>query len=164
VAPSFEHHGKEALPEFDADGVNLRLILGRAYGESAPAKVFSDTFYADVTMRPKALLPLPDDHEDRGLYVSEGSVTIAGQDFEAGRMMVFRPGDRITVAAGERGARLMILGGATLNGPRYIFWNFVSSSRERLEEAKQQWRRGDWGRGQFDLPPDDRAEFIPLPD
>lgn len=162
-APSFEHHSKEALPEFHADGVNLRLILGRAYGKTAPAKVFSDTFYADVVMQPNALLPLPDDHEDRGLYVSEGSVSIAGQEFEAGRMMVFRPGDRITVAAGARGARLMILGGATLEGPRYIFWNFVSSSKEKLEDAKEQWRRGDWGKGLFDLPPDDRSEFIPLP-
>lgn len=163
TAPTFEHHGKESLPAFDADGVNLRLILGRAYGKTAPAKVFSDTFYADVIMRPKSLLPLPDDHEDRGLYVSEGSVSIAGQEFEAGRMMVFRPGDKITVAAGERGARLMILGGATLEGPRYIAWNFVSSSKERLEEAKQQWRRADWGKGRFDLPPGDRGEFIPLP-
>lgn len=163
IAPSFEHHGKETLPEFDADGVRLRLILGRAYGKSAPASVFSDMFYADVILAPGARLPLPDDHEDRGLYVSEGSVTIAGQDFEAGRMMVFRPGDRITVAAGERGARLMILGGATLEGPRYIFWNFVSSSREKLDEARNQWRRGEWGRGLFDLPPDDRSEFIPLP-
>jgi redox-sensitive bicupin YhaK (pirin superfamily) len=115
-------------------------------------------------MQPGSLLPLPDDHEDRGLYVTEGSVNIASQEFEGGRMMVFRPGDRITVGAGKRGARLLILGGATLDGPRYIFWNFVSSSKELLEEAKQQWRRGEWGRGLFDLPPDDRAEFILLPD
>ncbi len=163
MAPVFEHHGKEALPEFDAEGVNLRLILGRAYGETAPAKVFSDTFYADVRMRPGALLPLPDDHEDRGLYITVGSIRIAGQEFEAGRMIIFRPGDKITVAAGERGARLMILGGATLEGPRYIFWNFVSSSKEKLEEAKRQWRRGEWGEGLFDLPPDDRTGFIPMP-
>ncbi|HRY06318.1 MAG TPA: pirin family protein [Hyphomicrobiaceae bacterium] len=163
VAPSFTHHGKETLPVFDDGGVTLRLILGRAYGKSAPAKLFSDTFYADVTMQPGARLPLPDDHEDRGLYIVEGAVNIAGQKFEAGRMMVFRPGDKITVAAGDGGARLMILGGETLNGPRYIFWNFVSSSKERLEEAKQQWRRAEWGNGLFDLPPDDRAEFIPLP-
>ncbi len=163
VAPSFEHHGKDVLPEFDDAGVKLKLILGRAYGKAAPARMFSETFYADVTMQPGTRLPMPDDHEDRGLYIVEGSVSIAGQEFEAGRMMVFRPGDKITVAAGDRGARLMILGGETLNGPRYIFWNFVSSSKERLDEAKEQWRRGDWGNGLFDLPPDDRAEFIPLP-
>ncbi len=163
TAPSFEHHGKAALPMIEDGGVSLRLILGHAYGERAPANVFSDTFYADVTLAPGTRFPLPDDHEDRGLYVVEGSISIAGQDFEAGRMMVFRPGDRITVAAGPSGARLMALGGATLGGPRYIWWNFVSSSREKIEAAKEEWRRGAWGVGRFDLPPDDRAEFIPLP-
>jgi redox-sensitive bicupin YhaK (pirin superfamily) len=79
-------------------------------------------------------------------------------------MMVFRPGDRITVAAGDTGARLMILGGATFSGPRYIWWNFVASSRERIEEAKAEWRAQDWGNGRFDLPVDDRDEYIPLPD
>ncbi|MBB3973262.1 pirin family protein [Hansschlegelia beijingensis] len=163
VAPSFEHHGKEALPMIEAEGVRLRLILGRAYGEAAPASVFSETFYADVALQPGARFPLPDDHEDRGLYVLEGSISIAGQTFEPGRMMVFRPGDPITVAAGEAGARLMALGGATMGKPRYIWWNFVSSSRERIEAAKEDWRRGAWGNGLFDLPPDDRGEFIPLP-
>lgn len=163
TAPSFEHHGKAALPKIEDGGVSLRLILGHAYGERAPANVFSDTFYADVTLAPGTRFPLPDDHEDRGLYVVEGSISIAGQDFEAGRMMVFRPGDRITVAAGPSGARLMALGGATLSGPRYIWWNVVSSSREKIEAAKEEWRRGAWGEGRFDLPPDDRAEFIPLP-
>jgi len=95
--------------------------------------------------------------------VTEGSVNVAGQEFEAGRMMVFRPSDRITVAAGPRGASLMLLGGATLNGPRYIWWNFVSSNKERLDYAKEEWRRQDWGHGLFGLPPDDREEFIPLP-
>jgi hypothetical protein len=79
-------------------------------------------------------------------------------------MMVFRPGDRITVAAGGQGARLMILGGATLSGPRYIWWNFVASSMERIEAAKAEWRAGDWGNGRFDLPIGDRDEHIPLPD
>jgi hypothetical protein len=163
-APAFEHHGKESLPVIEAEGATLRLILGRAYGTKAPAAVFSDMFYGDAKLEPGARLPLPDDHEDRGIYVTEGSITVAGQRFEAGRMMVFRPGDPITVAAGPEGARLMILGGATLGGPRYIWWNFVSSSAEQIEEAKQEWRRGAWGDGRFDLPPTDRAEFIPLPD
>ncbi|WP_373088813.1 pirin family protein [Sneathiella sp.] len=163
VAPSFEHHDKEALPVIDDDGVNLRLILGRAYGETAPASIFSETFYGDASLAPNARLPLPDDHEDRGLYVVEGSVSIAGQEFDSGQMMVFRPNDKITIAAGLQGARVIILGGETLNGPRYVWWNFVSSSKERIEDAKEQWRLADWGKGQFDLPPDDRSEFIPLP-
>jgi len=141
--------------------VSLRLILGRAYGEVAPASVFSDTFYGDAMLQPGARMPLPDDHEDRGLYIVEGSISVAGQAFDAGRMMVFRPRDRITVAAGPTGARLIILGGATLGGPRFIWWNFVASSREKIEAAKEQWRKGDWGHGLFDLPPDDRDEFIP---
>jgi redox-sensitive bicupin YhaK (pirin superfamily) len=164
MAPSFEHHGKATLPVIKGDGIELRLILGNAYGQRAPATIYSDTFYADVMLAPRALFPMPDDHEDRGIYITEGSITIAGQDFEAGRMMVFRPGDKISVAAGESGARLMILGGATLNGPRYVWWNFVASSRERIEEAKKQWRREEWGKGLFDLPETDRAEHIPLPD
>ena len=114
-------------------------------------------------MLPGARFPLPDDHEDRGIYVSQGSVEIAGQEFVAGQMMVFRPGDRITVAAGPAGARLMALGGATLNGPRYVWWNFVASSREKIQHAKEEWRAERWGTGQFDLPPNDRSEHIPLP-
>ena len=163
IAPSFEHHGRDALPVIEDKGISLRLILGSAYGETAPARMFSETFYADVRLEAGARLPMPDDHEDRGIYVSEGSITVAGQVFEAGRMMVFRPGDRVTVGAGELGARLMILGGATLPGPRYIWWNFVASSRERIEEAKAEWRAERWGTDRFDLPEGDRAEHIPLP-
>ncbi len=163
MAPIFEHHGKESLPQFEDGGVTATLILGQAYGGQAPATLYSDTFYLDVVLQPGARFPLPDDQEDRGIYVTEGSIRVAGQEFEAGQMMVFRPGDRITVAAGARGARVMTLGGATLNGPRYIWWNFVASSREKIESAKEEWRRGDWGKGQFDLPPTDHSEFIPLP-
>ena len=164
MEPAFEHHGREALPVIRDAGIEARLILGRAYGETAPATLYSDTFYLDVALDPHARFPLPADHEDRGIYVTEGSIRIAGQEFEAGRMMVFRPGDAITVQAGDRGARLMALGGETLDGPRHIWWNFVASSRERIEEAKRQWRAERWGQGLFDLPPTDRAEHIPLPE
>jgi redox-sensitive bicupin YhaK (pirin superfamily) len=164
IDPSFEHHGREALPVIEDQGVSVRLILGEAYGKATPAKMLSETFYADVGLEPGARLPMPDNHEDRGIYIVEGSISIAGHEFEAPQMMVFRPGDRITVAAGERGARLMILGGATFSGPRYIWWNFVASSKERIEEAKAEWRAQDWGKGRFDLPADDRDEHIPLPD
>ncbi len=162
--PSFEHHGKETLPLIEAEGVSARLILGDAYGEKAPATLYSETFYLDVTLTPGARFPLPDNHEDRGLYITEGSVSVAGQGFDAGRMMVFRPGDRITVAAGPQGARLMALGGATMDGPRYVWWNFVASSRERIEAAKTDWRAANWGQGLFDLPKGDRDEHIPAPE
>ena len=164
MAPVFEHHGQDALPVIGDGGITARLILGRAYGQTAPATLYSDSFYLDVTLDPHARFPLPADHEDRGIYVTEGSIGIAGQDFDAGQMMVFRPGDPITVQAGGRGARLMALGGATLNGPRHIWWNFVASSRERIDEAKRHWRAERWGMGLFDLPPTDRAEHIPLPE
>ncbi|TGN50074.1 pirin family protein [Paracoccus liaowanqingii] len=163
IAPSFEHHAATALPEIRDQGIHARLILGHAYGEVAPARMYSDTFYLDVTLDPRARFPLPTDHEDRGIYITQGSIRVAGQDFQAGQMMVFRPGDAITVQAGDQGARLMALGGATLNGPRQIWWNFVASSRERIEQAKQDWREARWGMGRFDLPAGDRDDFIPLP-
>ena len=160
--PIFEHHGKGNLPEIEAEGVAARLILGNAYGKQAPATLYSETFYLDVALQAEARFPLPDDHEDRGLYITEGSVSIAGQIFEAGRMMVFRPGDKITVQAGDTGARLMALGGATMKGPRHVWWNFVSSSKDRIEAAKEEWRAANWGKGLFDLPVGDSDEFIPL--
>ncbi|WP_367714465.1 pirin family protein [Nitratireductor sp. GISD-1A_MAKvit] len=163
AAPYFEHHGKAELPELSDGGVSLRLLLGRAYGQTAPATTYTDMFYADVAMEAAARLPLPDDHEDRGIYILQGSISVAGQIFEAGRMMVFRPGDPICVEAGGEGARLMLLGGATLNGPRYIWWNFVASSRDKIEAAKEDWRRQNWGEGLFDLPQGDDEEFVPLP-
>jgi redox-sensitive bicupin YhaK (pirin superfamily) len=162
-AASFEHHGKNELPKLSDRGVDLTLILGRAYGKRAPVSVFSDLFYADAVLAPQAKLPLPDDHEDRGVYVLGGSVDVAGQNFEAGRMMVFRPGDGMAVTAGEAGAHLMLLGGETLNGPRHVWWNFVASSKEKIDAAKEAWGQGDWAHGRFQLPPGDTSEFIPLP-
>lgn len=161
---SFEHQGAQALPFLSGEGKEVRLILGNAWGERAPVKTFSEMFYADAILQAGAKLPLPDNHEDRGLYVTQGSVIVAGEVFAAGQMMVFRPGDPITITAGEAGARLMLLGGETLNGPRYIAWNFVASSKEKLEAAQEAWIKGDFEHGRFRLPPDDAAEFIPFPD
>ena len=159
----FEHAPKDALPILDGEGKRLRLILGSAYGETAPVKTPSEMFYLDAQLEPGAKLPLPDNHEDRGAYVVEGAVEVAGDRFEAGRMMVFRPGDHVSLTAGAKGARVMLLGGATLEGPRHIWWNFVASSRERIQAAKEAWRAGDWENGRFQLPPTDKDEFIPLP-
>ncbi|MBZ7924186.1 pirin family protein [Ensifer adhaerens] len=160
---SFEHHSKDALPFLEGEGKQVRLILGSAWGAKAPVKTFNEMFYADVVLEPGASLPLPDDHEDRGIYITEGAIDVAGERFDGGRMMVFRPGDAITIRAGERGARLMLLGGETLNGPRYVWWNFVASSQEKIDAAKEAWAKGDWAHGRFHLPPGDDQEFIPLP-
>ena len=161
---AFEHAPKDTLPLMEGEGKEVRLILGDAYGERAPVQTASEMFYADAVLEAGASIPMPDNHEDRGVYVLEGSVTVAGDMFRAGQMMVFRPGDRVSLKAGEQGARLMLLGGATLEGPRYIWWNFVASSKERIEHAKEAWRAEDWKEGRFHLPPGDDAEFIPLPE
>lgn len=160
---TFEHRDADALPVLEDGGSTVRLILGDAWGSRSPVRTFSEMFYADALMRPGASLPLPEHHEERGIHVTEGSVVISGHTFEAGRMMVFRPGDPITVTAGPQGARLMLLGGETLNGPRYILWNFVSSSKEKLEEARDAWVREDFDHGRFRLPLDDQDEFVPFP-
>ncbi|WP_281995784.1 pirin family protein [Ruegeria faecimaris] len=162
IAPDFEHHKQSALPHIQDAGVSARLILGSAYGESSPVTTLSETFYLDVQLAPGASFPLPDDQEDRGVYVTEGTVEIAGDQFTQGRMMVFRPRDRLSVQAGPQGARLMLLGGATLNEDRYIWWNFVSSSKEKIEAATREWKMADWAKGAFQLPPGDDQDFIPI--
>ncbi len=162
--PAFVHAAKADLPLLEGEGKQVRLILGHAYGQKAPVATPSPMFYADALLAAGARLPMPDDHEDRGAYVLEGSVSIAGDVFDKGRMMVFRPGDRVSMTAGAEGARVMILGGDTLEGPRHIWWNFVASSKERIEAAKEAWRQGDWAHGRFQLPPGDDAEHIPLPE
>lgn len=163
-APEFVHATKTDLPVVDGEGKELRLILGSAYGARAPVKTASEMFYIDAILDAGARLPLPDDHEDRGIYVVAGTIDVAGEPFSAGQMMVFRPGDRVSVKAGETGARLMLLGGETLEGKRYIWWNFVASSKERIDEAREAWRAGDWANGRFQLPAGDDQEYIPLPE
>lgn len=160
---AFHHAAQEDLPLLEGEGKKVRLILGSAYGERAPVETPSEMFYLDAVLEADAAIPLPDNHEDRGVYVLHGSVTVSGQEFEAGQMMVFRPNDRISLKAGQAGAHLMILGGATLNGPRHIWWNFVASSRDKIDAAKEAWRAGDWAHGRFQLPPGDDEEFIALP-
>jgi redox-sensitive bicupin YhaK (pirin superfamily) len=163
-AAGFANAGAAALPVLEGEGKAVRLILGHGWGVKAPVATPSETLYADATLAPHAVLPLPDDHEDRGAYVLEGEVTVAGQVHPTGQMLVFRPGDRIGLTAGAQGARLMLLGGATMDGPRHIWWNFVASSKERIEAAKEAWRAGDWQHGRFQLPVGDDAEFIPAPE
>lgn len=160
---TFANRPQSALPVLEAEGKTVRLILGQAWGARVDLDLPHETFYADATLAPGASLPLPDNQEDRGVYVLSGSVAQGGQSHEAGAMLIFRPGDGISVRAGDAGARIMVLGGATMDGPRHIWWNFVASSQERIEAAKEAWRAGDWAHGRFKLPPQDNAEFIPAP-
>jgi redox-sensitive bicupin YhaK (pirin superfamily) len=157
-APAFVHHPAASLPVIEDGGTRLRLIAGTGWGAAAPVATVSDLFYADAVLGAGAVVPLPDEHEERGAYVVEGDVEIAGDRFAAGRMLVFRTGDKLALRAGPHGARVLLLGGAAMDGPRHLFWNFVSSSRERIEQAKADWRAGRFGKV-----PGDETEFIPLP-
>ncbi len=158
TAPAFAHHDAAALPVLEDGGVRLRLIAGDGWGLRSPVETFWPLFYADASLAPGAVLPMPDQHEERGVYVVQGAVAVAGVRFEAGRMLLFRASDSITVTAGPEGARLLLLGGAVMDGPRHIFWNFVASSRERIEQAK-----ADWKAKRFGTVAGDETEFIPLP-
>ncbi len=158
AAPVFHHHARADLPVITGDGVDLRLIVGSAYGETSPVETFSDTIYADIVLQPGGRLPVDAQHEERAIYIFEGEIEIAGDVFEAGRLLVLRPGDPILVTA-RAPSRLMLVGGAPMDGPRHIWWNFVSSSKDRIEQAKADWRAG-----RFDKVFDDEKEFIPLPE
>ena len=158
--PRFAHHGKDELPTIEAEGVTARLIAGEAFGERSPLQTASDTLYADVKLAPAAVLPVDAHYEERALYTIEGTIEVGGDLFEPGQLLVLRPGDPHTVRnAGTGVARAMVFGGAPMEGPRYIWWNFVSSRPERIEQAKE-----EWARGRFDTVPGDEADFIPLPD
>ncbi|MBI2717382.1 MAG: pirin family protein [Rhizobiales bacterium] len=156
--PAFEHVRQSDLPLVSERGLSARVVAGSLYGATSPVKTLSDLFYADVAMAPGSALPLPVEHEERGVYVAEGEIEVAGQSFEAGKLLVFRPGDGITIRARTK-SRVMLLGGEPMDGPRYIWWNFVSSSRDKIEAAKD-----DWKRARFAIVPGDEKDFIPLPD
>ena len=157
-APAFFHHDSAALPLVNDEGKTVRVVAGSVYGARSPVATASETLFADVTLAAGTTLPVDADTEERAVYLISGEVDIAGDRFSAGRLLVFRPGDRITVKA-TRPSRLMFLGGAALEGPRYLWWNFVSSRKERIEQAKEEWKSG-----RFALIPGDDKEFIPLPD
>jgi hypothetical protein len=157
TAPAFIHHGKAQLPVIEDKGVVVRLVVGTLYGARSPVATFSDTVYADVQLAAGATLPFPADQEERAVYLAEGAIEVAGDRFDEPQLLVFRPGDSIALKA-LLGARLMLLGGAAMDGPRHIWWNFVSSSKERIEQAKADWREG-----RFPGVPGE-TEFIPLPD
>jgi hypothetical protein len=158
MEPEFHHHPAASLPELDISGVSLRLLAGSAYGKTSPVRIFSPLFYAEGVIPAGHTLALPEEHEERGVYVLSGALASGSERIEARSFAIFRPGGAPVVRA-EVDSRVLLLGGAPPDGPRYIEWNFVSSSRERIERAKAEWRAGA-----FPKVPGDEVEFIPLPE
>jgi len=156
--PRFEHHPRTTIPKRKLEGAHLEVVAGTAYGERSPASVLSPTLYVHARLDAGSRLPIDDTHEQRAIYVVEGEVGCDARAFQAGTMFVLREGAKVEVVA-ERPARVMLVGGAKLAGERHIYWNFVSSTTERIDTAKD-----DWQNGRFPKVPGDEVEFIPLPE
>jgi redox-sensitive bicupin YhaK (pirin superfamily) len=157
AAPSFDNYTVEQLPVYTDTGVWMRLIAGDAYGLASTVKTNSPLFYLHVVLNQGVKFDLPINVSERGVYIAKGSLEVNGITYDAGKLLVFTKGVDPVITAKEH-ATLMLLGGEPL-GDRYIWWNFVSSRRERIEQAKE-----DWKQGRIILPPNDNDEFIPLPD
>ena len=158
VDPGFEHVPAEALPVIDGDGVRLQLIMGEGFGARSPVTQHSPTIYAAITLAPGAAMVIDHEADERALYLLEGDATVDGTPLVPQHMALLAPGI-LPLLTSQGGARLMLCGGAPMDGERHVWWNFVSSSRERINEAKRAWKAGE-----FDLPPDDHDERIPLPE
>ena len=156
--PSFVHHPGATLPELDVAGVRLRTLAGTAYGVTSTVRTSSPLFYVDAALPAGSGLTLPGEHEERAVYVIDGAIVCDAERAEAGRMLVFAPQAKVVVRA-EPATRIVLIGGAPLEGRRHIFWNFVSSSRERIEQAKR-----DWKAGRYPRIPGDEVDFAPLPE
>lgn len=156
-APAFDNYTSAQLPVFDEGGVWMRLIAGNAFGLRNEVKTHSPLFYLHVVLQAGARFGLPKEYSERGIYIAKGSLEIAGNVYRAGQMLVFTKGVDPIITAKEH-TTFMLLGGEPLS-PRYIWWNFVASRKERIEQAKE-----DWKQGRIILPPNDNAEFIPLPE
>jgi redox-sensitive bicupin YhaK (pirin superfamily) len=154
--PGFVHHGADELPVVEDPGIEARIVTGALHGAVSPVVTSTATLYADVKLGAGAAFPFDAEHEERALYVVQGEVEIGGRTFPPEQLLVLRPGDRVTIRS-VNGARFMALGGDAM-GRRHIWWNFVSSSRERIEQAK-----ADWQAGRFAAVPND-DERIPLPE
>ncbi len=155
--PAFFHHPANTLPAISRDGVEMRLIAGTAYGETSPVATASPMFYVDLRMDTGTSLEVTDEHEERAVYVVEGAIAIDGETHGENEMLILAPNADVTVTAQEV-SRIMLLGGAPIDGERHIWWNFVSSSKERIDQAKADWKEGRFGKIEGD------DEFIPLPE
>lgn len=157
VEPAFHHFPKTALPALERDGARLRVIAGEAFGLRSPVRTYSELFYVDAQAEDGARIALPDGYAERAVYVSIGSVEFEGTRYAEGALLIFAEGAAVTLIA--RGAsRVALLGGAAIEGKRHIWWNFVSSSQARIDQAK-----ADWSGGKFPVVPGE-TEFIPLPE
>ena len=154
--PGFSHHDADSLPQSEESGARLRLIAGAALGAKAPVPVHSPLFCLHCDLQPGGSVRVPDDYPERAAYVASGAVQVDGEPVAEGTMLVFKAGAPAILRAVAQ-ARVMLLGGEPV-GPRFIDWNFVSSSKERIEQAKADWRGG-----RMKLPDLDNTEFIPLP-
>lgn len=161
IAPDFRHTNAPDLPILEDGDVQGKLIIGSMHGLKSPVVQYSDTLYADIFIRPGGRFQLPATTEERAIYTLTGNVEVGGDVFPPDRLLAFRTGDDIVISADPNGAgaHFMLFGGASLGSERYVWWNFVSSSKERIEQAKEEWRSG-----RFDIVPGDEEEFIPLPD
>ncbi|MFA6046155.1 MAG: pirin family protein [Phycisphaerales bacterium] len=156
--PGFVHTDGDELPEFADEGVRGRVILGEFRGVRSPVPTQWPTLYLDMQLAAGKSMGLPATSQERAVYALSGNIEIGGVRFAPQQMLVLRPGDAVTITAIDD-TRLMVLGGEVMDGPRYISWNFVSSSKERLEQARQDWRQR-----RFPLVPGDEQEFVPLPE
>jgi redox-sensitive bicupin YhaK (pirin superfamily) len=158
TAPAFAHTAAADIPEMREDGMVLRVIAGMLHGQRSPVLTSWDTLFADARLKAGTTLPLDAEHEERAVYVIAGEIEIGGDQYGPERLLVLRPGDRIAVRA-VSDAHVVVVGGAAMDGPRHIWWNFVSSRKDRIEAAK-----ADWKAGRFASVPGDTVEFIPLPE
>jgi redox-sensitive bicupin YhaK (pirin superfamily) len=155
---AFAHYDAAGIPVTTGEGIEARIVVGDAFGHRSPVKAFADLFFVDLKLDARARFTVPALHYERALYLIEGKVQLDGQTYDPGQLLVLAPGRPVDLTA-RSAARLVALGGEPLDGPRHIWWNFVSSRKERIEQAKEDWRRERFG-----LPVPGETEFIPLPD
>jgi redox-sensitive bicupin YhaK (pirin superfamily) len=156
-SPAFTHLGRAELPTIDAEGIHARVIAGSALGVNSPLITASPTLYVHTTLSPRSQLPVPTDYIERAIYLLSGEISIDNSQFSAGQLVILKRNQEVVIKASDH-AEFMLFGGEPMDGPRYIWWNFVSSRIERIELAKE-----EWSQGVFDTVPGDEDEFIPLP-
>lgn len=157
MAPAFEHVAKADLPVIDGHGATARVIMGSLWGKAAPTTTYAETIYADILLEPGASVPIDADADERALYLALGEAEVDGMPMAINTLYVLKPGVAMTLRSAS-GGRVMLCGGEAFTTPRYVWWNFVSSRKERIEQAKE-----DWNAGRFAKVAGDEKEFIPIP-